>query len=164
MGNQILGKRSRSFYKGFNERQLNYIHEKFETLSVKGTLDRKLFMDSYRLDEHLCEKFFTEIDFTEDKNVDEYEFVCAVHSLCSSTVQELGNLLFMMCTRTGGDMTEKNLLHFTSMCLSYNTYLEKKKININEIGKANRNKFQKYDYDHNKKIDREEFIKICLKD
>jgi hypothetical protein len=29
MGNKILGKRSRSFYKGFNAAQLDYIKEKF---------------------------------------------------------------------------------------------------------------------------------------
>lgn len=29
MGNKILGKRSRNFYKGFNERQLNYLRDKF---------------------------------------------------------------------------------------------------------------------------------------
>ena len=29
MGNQILGKRSRNFYRGFNKRQLSYLKQKF---------------------------------------------------------------------------------------------------------------------------------------
>jgi hypothetical protein len=33
MGNCILGKRSKNFYRGFNDRQIEYIREKFETLS-----------------------------------------------------------------------------------------------------------------------------------
>lgn len=40
MGNKILGKRSRNFYKGFNERQLTYLKDKFESLSEKGALKR----------------------------------------------------------------------------------------------------------------------------
>ncbi len=35
MGNQILGKRSRSFYMGFNQRQVDYIKEKFSVMAVK---------------------------------------------------------------------------------------------------------------------------------
>jgi len=33
-----------------------------------------------------------------------------------------------------------------------------------EVKKSNRNKFRKYDYDKNKKIDCNEFCKICMKD
>jgi len=40
MGNKILGKRSRNFYKGFNERQLTYLRDKFESLSEGGVLKR----------------------------------------------------------------------------------------------------------------------------
>ena len=29
MGNQILGRRSRNFYRGFNKRQLSYLKQKF---------------------------------------------------------------------------------------------------------------------------------------
>lgn len=44
MGNKILGKRSRSFYKGFNQRQLDYLHDKFESLSEKGVLSKPAFI------------------------------------------------------------------------------------------------------------------------
>lgn len=44
MGNKILGKRSRSFYKGFNERQLVYLKEKFESLSEKEVLKKEIFI------------------------------------------------------------------------------------------------------------------------
>eukprot|EP00919_Chromeraceae_sp_WS-2016_P037171 GHVR01088453.1.p3 GENE.GHVR01088453.1~~GHVR01088453.1.p3 ORF type:complete len:112 (-),score=12.66 GHVR01088453.1:6300-6635(-) len=50
------------------------------------------------------------------------------------------------------------------MCLQYNNYLSKKKSSLKEITIMNKNKFQKYDFDNNQSIDREEFIKICLKD
>ena len=49
MGNKILGKRSRSFYKGFNDRQMDYLRQKFEMISNKGILDPKKFMESYKL-------------------------------------------------------------------------------------------------------------------
>jgi hypothetical protein len=51
MGNKILGKRSRSFYQGFNDRQVTYIKEKFSVFSRKGTLDKSLFMDEYKLND-----------------------------------------------------------------------------------------------------------------
>lgn len=44
MGNKILGKRSRSFYKGFNERQLAYLKEKFDSLSEKEVLKKEIFI------------------------------------------------------------------------------------------------------------------------
>lgn len=44
MGNKILGRRSRSFYKGFNERQVDYLKQKFETISTDGKVDKKKFM------------------------------------------------------------------------------------------------------------------------
>lgn len=44
MGNKILGKRSRSFYKGFNERQMDYLRQKFEMISANGILNSKKFM------------------------------------------------------------------------------------------------------------------------
>lgn len=47
MGNKILGKRSRNFYKGFNERQLTYLRDKFESLSEGGKLKKDLFIKAY---------------------------------------------------------------------------------------------------------------------
>jgi hypothetical protein len=44
MGNKILGRRSRSFYKGFNEKQVDYLKQKFETFSNEGKLDKNKFM------------------------------------------------------------------------------------------------------------------------
>ncbi len=40
MGNKILGKRSRNYFRGLNERQLNYVKEKFSTISKSGLLDK----------------------------------------------------------------------------------------------------------------------------
>jgi hypothetical protein len=48
--------------------------------------------------------------------------------------------------------------------LKYNAYLNKKTLTEGEIKKMNSNKFQKYDFDKNKSIDEQEFIKICMKD
>jgi hypothetical protein len=45
MGNKILGKRSRNFYKGFNERQVNYIKDKFDVIATNKQLDKNKFMD-----------------------------------------------------------------------------------------------------------------------
>ena len=59
MGNKILGKRSRSFYKGFNQRQMDYVHEKFETLSEKGFLSKQSFADAYKLNDFVAERFIT---------------------------------------------------------------------------------------------------------
>jgi hypothetical protein len=40
MGNKVLGRRSRSFYKGFNERQIDYLKQKFETFAEKGAINK----------------------------------------------------------------------------------------------------------------------------
>jgi hypothetical protein len=37
------------------------------------------------------------VDFDESGELDEYEFICAVHSFCNMTIEELGSLLFGMC-------------------------------------------------------------------
>ena len=72
MGNKVLGKRSRSFYRGFNERQIDYLQQKFESISTNGAIDKDKFKKSYRVSDALCELFFKEVDFDEDSNVDEY--------------------------------------------------------------------------------------------
>ena len=72
MGNKILGRRSKSFYRGFNEKQINYLKEKFETMSKKGTLDKKLFMEAYKLTDAICDRYFSEADFDENSEIDEY--------------------------------------------------------------------------------------------
>ena len=43
--------------------------------------------------------FFREVDFDESSNIDEYEFICAVHSLCSCTIEELGAIFFRILTQ-----------------------------------------------------------------
>lgn len=63
MGNKILGKRSRNFYKGLNERQINYIKEKFLTISKKDILDKELFMNEYKLSDILFHKFLEFVDY-----------------------------------------------------------------------------------------------------
>ena len=72
MGNKILGKRSRSFYRGFNDRQVDYIKQKFETISTDGLINKEKFKKAYRLSDTACDKFFSEVDFDEDSNIDEY--------------------------------------------------------------------------------------------
>lgn len=49
MGNQILGKRSRNYYKGFNDKQINYIKEKFSVMSKGDYLDIDKFTEEYKL-------------------------------------------------------------------------------------------------------------------
>lgn len=44
MGNKILGRRSRSFYKGFNDKQIDYLKQKFEIISIDGKVDKKKFV------------------------------------------------------------------------------------------------------------------------
>lgn len=63
MGNKILGKRSRSFYKGFNEKQIDYIKQKFDTMSTNGILDEKKFADAYKLNEYITKQFYSFVDF-----------------------------------------------------------------------------------------------------
>ena len=50
-------------------------------------------------------------------------------------------------------LTVSDLKRFTSVCLKYNAYLENKEVKDSEIEKSNKNKFKKYDFDKNKKID-----------
>lgn len=69
MGNKILGKRSRSFYKGFNQRQLDYLHDKFESLSEKGVLSKPAFIQAYKIDGSLCDAFFADADFDEEGSI-----------------------------------------------------------------------------------------------
>ena len=108
MGNQILGKRSRNFFKGFNERQVDYIKEKFSVMAKKGKegepleLDKSKFIEEYKLTELLTDRFFELMNFDEQGGIDEYEFICAVHSFCNMTVSELGETLFNMVTSKMG--------------------------------------------------------------
>ena len=141
MGNKILGKRSRSFYRGFNDRQVDYIKQKFETISTDGLINKEKFKKAYRLSDTACDKFFSEVDFDEDSNIDEYEFICAVHSLCSSTIEELGGIFFRILTRGKKSLSEKELLSFTSTCLKYNAYLAKTEIKEKDIERENKKKF-----------------------
>ena len=107
MCNKILGKRSRNYYKGFNERQVDYIKEKFSVMSVKSPnksddffiLDKDKFTEEYKLSAKLAEKFFDAVNFDENSGVDEYEFICAVHSFCNMTISELGAILYDMITK-----------------------------------------------------------------
>lgn len=50
------------------------------------------------------------------------------HSLCSMSVEELGGLIYEICTKGKSKIDEKSLLNLTSVCLGYNCYLEKKKV------------------------------------
>lgn len=58
-----------------------------------------------------------------------------------------------MLVGNGTGLKEANLLLFTKMCMKYNAYLEGSELKEDDIKKANRNKFRKYDYDKNKSID-----------
>lgn len=57
MGNQILGKRSRNYYKGFNDKQIDYIKEKFSVMSKGDYLDIDKFTEEYKLDSKLALSF-----------------------------------------------------------------------------------------------------------
>lgn len=70
MGNKILGKRSRNFYKGFNERQLDYLKEKFESLSENGELIKNKFIEAYQLDDNLYSAFLTTANFDDEGGID----------------------------------------------------------------------------------------------
>ena len=59
-------------------------------LSEKGVIRKDLFMESYKMNDFVTDKFFDQMDFTEDKKIEEYEFVCMAHCLCSMTVEEIG--------------------------------------------------------------------------
>jgi hypothetical protein len=104
-------------------------------VSTNGKLDKSKFTQAYQLSDVLCDKFLSEADFEEDANMDEYEFVCMVHSLCSRTIEELGSMFFKILTKNKTDLNEKNLLPFTRMCLLYNAYLNKTEINESDITK-----------------------------
>lgn len=64
-------------------------------------LDRNKFIDEYQLTLKLADEFFSMMNFDEEGGIDEYEFVCAVHSLCNMTVSELGANLFEIVTNNG---------------------------------------------------------------
>lgn len=97
-------------------------------MSKKGILDKKLFMKAYKITEIVCDRYFSEVDFDENSEIDEYEFICSVHSLCSMTIEELGHIFYKILTRGKSELNSKSLEHFTKTCLSYNAYLNKKKI------------------------------------
>lgn len=61
-------------------------------------LDKSKFIEEYKLTEVLADKFFELMNFDEQGGIDEYEFICAVHSFCNMTVSELGETLFSMVT------------------------------------------------------------------
>ncbi len=91
-------------------------------------LDSGKFIDEYQLNEKLAKEFFSIMDFDEEGSIDEYEFICAVHSLCNMTVSELGAYLFEIVTKNNGaeKLDESQLMNFTSVCIKYNATLENK--------------------------------------
>ena len=62
-------------------------------------LDSGKFIDEYQLNDKLAKEFFSIMNFDEEGGIDEYEFICAVHSLCNMTVSELGAYLFEIVTK-----------------------------------------------------------------
>lgn len=105
------------------------------------------------MNEGLCGKFLAEVDFDEDTNIDEYEFICMVHSLCSLTIEELGLMFYRLLTKSKNDLTKQKLYFFTETCLKYNAFMEKQQIQLKEIQKINSDKFEKYNFDHDEVID-----------
>ena len=63
MGNKILGKRSRSFYKGFNERQIDYIKQKYASICKNNKFDKQQFRKAYQLNDLIAGQFFTFVNF-----------------------------------------------------------------------------------------------------
>lgn len=104
MGNKILGKRSRNFYRGFNDRQINYLKEKFDSLSEKGELKKQLFIIAYQLDDELYDAFSATADFDESGGIDEYEFICLVSYFCNLTTEELGTKIFQILVGKKSDL------------------------------------------------------------
>lgn len=51
-------------------------------------------MNEYKLSKTLVDKFFLFADFDESNAIEEYEFICAVHTFCNLTVSELGEKFF----------------------------------------------------------------------
>ena len=45
----------------------------------------------------VCDQFYKFVDFDESNDIDEYEFICAVHTFCNMTVTELGGLFYDIC-------------------------------------------------------------------
>lgn len=77
-----------------------------------------------------------------------------VSYLCNLTTDELGRTIFgIISSKKGDTIKESELEPFTRVCLRYNAYLEGKEIKDNEVKKANKEKFKKYDYDKSKTID-----------
>jgi hypothetical protein len=50
-------------------------------------------------------------------------------------------MFFRILTKGKTDLTEKNLLNFTKICLQYNCNIDKKNIDESEIIKENKKKF-----------------------
>ena len=73
-------------------------------ISTNGKLDKIKFMDAYKLSDTICDKFLNEADFDEDSNMDEYEFICMVHTLCSQSIEELGSMFFRILTKGKSDL------------------------------------------------------------
>lgn len=61
-------------------------------------------MDAYKLNDTTCDKFLSEADFDQDSNMDQYQFICMVHSLCSQTIEELGATFFRILTKGKVDL------------------------------------------------------------
>ena len=110
MGNEILGRRSSTFFKGFTEAQVQYVRDKFEVLrDDKGLLSRAKFMDAYRCSEAFATKAIKFIDFTENGQVDEYEFLCGIAALCNADFAKLTDMLFQILTGGKEKLTETSL-------------------------------------------------------
>jgi hypothetical protein len=103
------------------------------------------------MSEAIYKVFIQVADFDEGGAIEEYEFICTVSYLCNLSVEQLGGKLFFMLVSNGKVLKEADLLPFTEMCLKYNAYLAKKE--ATDIKKANKNKFNKYDYDKSKSIE-----------
>lgn len=76
-----------------------------------------------------------------------------IHELCSLSIEQLGSKLYNILAKDKSGLKEKDLLSFTKVCLLYNAYLEKVKVTEAQIKKANKNKFQKYDFNKDKVFD-----------
>jgi Ca2+-binding EF-hand superfamily protein len=110
MGNEILGKRPSNFFKGFNEAQVQYVKDKFDILKDdKGMMSKTKFQEIYHCPEAIAAKAIKFIDFTENGQVDEYEFLCGVAALCNAEFNRLTDMLFQILTDRKEKLNEVSL-------------------------------------------------------
>lgn len=166
MGNQILGKRPSDFVRGFSEAQVQYLREKFEILrDDKGLLSKQKFQEAYRCPEPIAAKAIRFVDFSENGQVDEYEFICAVAALCNTSLSRLAAMLFEILSDRKDRLDQATLETFTAIALTFCRSVQgAPDPTAKEVAASNARKFKKWDYNASGTLELPEFAKMCLVD